>query len=155
MVPSRMEGHPKSGVVSRIDECPKDVIVFRHTRNFMSLPYNPKLKERARELRKSGNLSEVLFWQQIRNGQFRGLDFDRQKIIGHYIVDFFCSNAMVVIEIDGSSHDDKQEYDRERDLFLEGLGLTVIHIDDWEVKKNLPNVMEWLGKHSAFQNGKV
>ncbi|PSJ71412.1 hypothetical protein C7N43_39465 [Sphingobacteriales bacterium UPWRP_1] len=116
----------------------------------MRLPYNPKLKERARELRKAGNLSEVLLWNQVKNKQFRGFDFDRQKIIGNYIVDFYTANCNVVIEIDGSSHDDKQEYDAIRDAYLESLGLTVIHIPDIEVKKNLKAVMDMLFNHPAL-----
>ena len=54
----------------------------------ISLPTNPKLKERARELRKQGILSEVLFWNEVKHKKFLNLDFDRQKIIGNYIVDF-------------------------------------------------------------------
>lgn len=64
---------------------------MRSTDSYMSLPYNPKLKAHARELRRAGNLSEVLFWNQIKNKQFLNLDFDRQKIIGNYIVDFYCA----------------------------------------------------------------
>jgi len=108
------------------------------------LPFNPKLKERAKKLRKSGNLSEVLFWNQVKNRQFLGLDFDRQKIIGNYIVDFYCKELGVVIEIDGISHDDKTEYDIERDLFLKSLGLKVFRISDLDVKKNLSGVVEFL-----------
>jgi very-short-patch-repair endonuclease len=122
----------------------------RNTQNFMSLPYNPMLKERARELRKAGNLPEVLFWNQVKNKQFKDFDFDRQKIVGNYIVDFYCSNCNVVIEIDGSSHDDKVEYDAYRDEYLQGLGLTVIHIPVVEVMKNLGGVMEMLFNHPAL-----
>ena len=121
----------------------------RNTQNYMNLPYNPKLKERAKELRKEGNLSEVLLWNQLKNKQFNALDFDRQKIIGNYIVDFYCSNRNVVIEIDGSSHNDKVEYDADRDAYLEGLGLTVIHIQDIDIKKNLSDVLEMLKNHPA------
>ena len=123
---------------------------LRNTANYMALPYNPALKERARELRKAGNLSEVLFWNQVKNKQFENLDFDRQKIIGNYIVDFFCANCNVVIEIDGGSHDQKQEYDAERDKYLKGLGLEVIHIDDVDVKRDLQSVMVRLYGHGAF-----
>src|SRR6056297_2749722 len=98
-----------------------DGVVKRHSKNYFNLPYNPKLKERARELRKAGNLPEVIFWNQVKRKQFKGYDFDRQKIIGNYIVDFYCTNCNVVIEIDGSSHDHKQEYDAERDAYLESL----------------------------------
>ncbi len=110
------------------------------------LPFNPKLKHRARELRKAGNLSEVLFWQKVKNKQLLGLDFDRQKIIGNYIVDFYCKNLGVVVEVDGSSHDNKQEYDKIRDEYLESLGLKVIHITDVEVKKNMNGVLDYLQK---------
>ncbi len=124
---------------------------YRNTQNYMSLPYNPALKERARGLRKAGNLSEVLFWNEVKNKQFKGFDFDRQKIIGNYIVDFFCTNCNVVIEIDGSSHDDKVEYDAKRDEFLQSLGLTVIHIEVDDVMKNMNGVIEMLLNHPALK----
>ncbi len=123
----------------------------RNTKNYMTLPYNPKLKERAKELRQAGNLSEVLFWNQVKNKQFKGYDFDRQKIVGNYIVDFYCSNCNVVIEIDGSSHDDKQEYDTERDAFLESLELTVIHIPVADIFNNMSAVMDMLFDHPALK----
>jgi very-short-patch-repair endonuclease len=108
------------------------------------LPFNPKLKQKARELRKAGNLSEVLFWNQVKNKQFLNLDFDRQKIIGNYIVDFYCKKLGIVIEIDGGSHNEKQEYDKERDAYLKSLGLKIFHIQDIEVRKNLCGVLEFL-----------
>lgn len=126
------------------------VVNKRNTKNYMELPFNPKLKERAKELRKAGNLSEVLFWNEVKKGKFNGLDFDRQKIVGNYIVDFYCADKNVVIEIDGSSHDNKQEYDAERDAYLESLGLEVIHIRDKEIRKNLVGVFEMLKLHPAF-----
>lgn len=64
------------------------------------LPYNPKLKDRAKELRKAGILSEVLLWQELKSRKFLNLDFDRQKVIGNYIVDFYCDDLRLVIEID-------------------------------------------------------
>jgi very-short-patch-repair endonuclease len=110
-------------------------------RKLWDLPYNPLLKERARELRTQGILSEVLFWNMVKNKQILWLDFDRQRIIGNYIVDFYLSSLGMVFEIDGSSHDDKVEYDANRDEFLQSLGLQVIHILDHDVKKNIEWVM--------------
>lgn len=136
-----LEGWSQTGVVKRVST------------NYFELPFNPNLKQRARELRQAGNLSEVLFWNQVKNKQFKQYDFDRQKIIGNYIVDFYCSNCNVVIEIDGSSHDYKQEYDAERDAFLESLGLTVIHIPVEDVMKRMGQVMDMLFEHPAFQEG--
>jgi very-short-patch-repair endonuclease len=125
--------------------------IMRNTANYLSLPFNPKLRERAKALRKAGNLSEVLVWQQLHKRKFKSLDFDRQKIIGNYIVDFFCANCRVVIEVDGSSHDENHEYDRERDVYLEGLGLTVIHVLAVDVLNRLEEVMLMLRDHPAFR----
>ena len=124
---------------------------MRDTRNYYSLPYNPKLREKAKELRKARNLSEVLVWQQVSRGKFRGYDFDRQKIIGNYIADFYYTNCHVVLEIDGQSHDGKIEKDRERDIFFEGLGITVIRILDDDVLHRLNDVMEMLYNHPALR----
>jgi very-short-patch-repair endonuclease len=123
---------------------------MRNTKNYGSLPYNPTLRARARTLRRAGNLAEVLLWNQLKRKKFQGLDFDRQKIIGNYIVDFYCAEKAVVIEVDGSSHDHKAEYDADRDAFLMGLDLTVIHLRDSDVKQNLPNVMNFLLNHPAL-----
>ncbi len=122
--------------------------VVRSSRNYMSLPYNPKLKERARELRKAGNLSEVLLWNQLKNGQVNSWDFDRQKIIGNFIVDFYCANVGLVVEVDGSSHDSKQEYDSERDAYLKGLGLDVLHFSDRDVKTDIEGVVGMIRNYS-------
>mgnify|MGYP001435501761 CR=1 FL=1 len=68
----------------------------------------------------------------------------------NYIVDFYCTNCNVVIEIDGSSHNGKEDYDAKRDEYLESLGLTVIHIPVTEVMNNLNGVMEILYQHPAL-----
>jgi len=108
------------------------------------LPFNPNLKERARELRKADNLAEIIFWKQVRNKQFLGLDFDRQKIVGNYIVDFYCKELGVVVEIDGDSHNEKMEYDAERDEYLKSLGLKVYHVRAEDVLNNIEGVMKFL-----------
>ena len=110
-------------------------------KKYKQLPYNPKLKERARALRKQGILSEVLFWQAVKNKQFHGLDFHRQKIIGNYIVDFYCPAIDLVVEIDGSTHDNKGKYDSQRDEYLKSLGLNVIHFKDIDIRNNLDSVL--------------
>jgi very-short-patch-repair endonuclease len=123
---------------------------MRNAKEFKALPYNRKLKERARELRKAGILHEVLLWRALKSQQLNGLDFDRQKIIGNYIVDFYCAETRCVIEIDGASHEPKFEYDRERQAFLENLGLVVIRLSAAAVLQNLDGVVEALRVHPAL-----
>ncbi len=113
---------------------------------FVNLPYNPNLKEKAAELRKSGNLSEVLLWDKLKNKQVLGMDFTRQQIIGDFIVDFYCPKLKLIIEIDGQSHDSKGEYDSERENYLQNSGLEIIRFSDSEIKNNLANVVESLYK---------
>jgi len=114
-------------------------------RNFVEhLPYNPKLKILAKEKRKAGILSEVLFWKQVRAKEFYKIDFDRQRIIGNYIVDFYVKALGLVVEIDGISHENKVEYDAARQVFLESWGLKVFRATDGEVKADIVSVMERL-----------
>lgn len=123
-------------------------------RNFIeNLPYNIKLKSRARALRKAGVLSEVIFWLQVHKGMFWKIDFDRQRIIGNYIVDFYVKTLGLVIEIDGSSHEDKEEYDKIREDYLTSLGLRVYKISDLRVKHDLNNVMMELEKYITEEFG--
>ncbi len=124
---------------------------MRSTKKYNELPFNPKLRDRARTLRKAGNLSETLLWQNLKNGKLNGHYFDRQKIIGNYIVDFYCASCDVVIEIDGGSHKAKAEYDSERNAYLEGLGLIVIHIAADDVLQRLESVLRMLQNHPALR----
>jgi very-short-patch-repair endonuclease len=105
------------------------------------LPANQALRSRARALRKAGVLSEVIFWRQVRANTFWKMDFDRQRIIGSFIVDFYVKSLGLIIEIDGSSHNGKEEYDARREEFLVSLDLIVFRISDFRVKHDLENVM--------------
>ena len=80
-------------------------------------------------------------WKKMMNRQFLVLDFDRQKIIGNFIVDFYCIIRKTVIELDGVSHDFKGEYDSARNDFLASLGLKVIHIQAKDVLSNVDDVI--------------
>ena len=100
-------------------------------------PYNPDLNSLARELRKDGTKSEAMLWKILKNKQ-TGYTFTRQKPILNYIADFYCHELRVVVEVDGSSHHDLQQIleDRERDRQMEALGLRIVRIPDYEVKRN-------------------
>jgi very-short-patch-repair endonuclease len=106
---------------------------------------NDVFKNRARELRKQGIMSEVLLWNQLKNKKLLNLDFDRQKVINNkYIVDFYCSRYNLVIEIDGYSHNDKGEYDLKRDNYLTNIGLKIIHIYEIDMKTNMVGVISYI-----------
>ncbi|KUJ54815.1 endonuclease domain-containing protein [Chryseobacterium aquaticum] len=112
-------------------------------KNFVeNLPYNPKLKALLNEKRKAGILSEVIFWKQVRAKSFHHIDFDRQRIIGNYIVDFYVKKLGLIVEIDGWSHDVKKDYDELRQKYLESLGLKIFRVTDFDVKNNLSVVMK-------------
>ena len=107
----------------------------------LMLPYNKKLKTLLPDKRKAGLLCEVLFWKQVHRRRFHQIDFDRQKIIGNYIVDFYVKSLGLAIEIDGWSHDFKQEYDIRRQRDLESYGVTVFRISNHDIKKNMEIVL--------------
>ena len=99
------------------------------------IPYNPKLKQLARNLRNNSTLSEVLLWQHLKGKKMKGYDFHRQKPVGNYIVDFFCNKLMLAIEIDGMSHDEKINEDEERQKRIESFGISFLRFNDLDIKK--------------------
>ena len=98
--------------------------------------------ERVRELRANQNKVENVLWQKVRGKQLGGLKFRRQQPIGPYIVDFFCPTARLVIELDGVTHETKEEQDATRQRWLESQGLRVIRFANAEVSRNLQGVLE-------------
>lgn len=106
------------------------------------LPYNPKLKELAKKLRKNSTLSEVLLWKYLSKKQMLGYDFHRQKPIDNYIVDFFSHDLMLAIEIDGATHYCDEEKDEKRQKRLESFGIRFLRFGDAQVKKNLEGVVD-------------
>jgi len=105
------------------------------------LPYNKNLTALARENRSNPTNAETKIWREIlRMRQFAQYKFLRQKPIGGYIVDFYCSELQLVIEIDGDSHAETIEYDLERTRFLNALGLQVIRYTNDEILRNIEGV---------------
>lgn len=111
--------------------------------------YNGRLKPFSRQLRSNMTEAEKLLWSRIRRKQLKGKQFFRQRIIGCYIVDFFCPKDKLVIELDGSQHytDQGMKKDRARDEFLRSKGLTVLRFSDREVFKNIEGVLEIIFAH--------
>lgn len=109
---------------------------------FMSLRYNKNIIPRARDLRKNMTDEERKLWLYCLKDL--PVKFRKQKPIGNYIVDFYCSEIGVVIEIDGSQHfeQDGMSYDKKRDEYLSGLGLRVVRIPNNNIRFDFDAVRE-------------
>lgn len=99
-------------------------------------------KSHRRELRNRATPHEVRLWSRLRRDQL-GYRFRRQYGVGRYIVDFYCPEKKLVIEIDGSQHFDATAslYDRARDAFLKSIGCTVLRFTDGEVNAHIEGVL--------------
>ncbi|MGH8558373.1 MAG: DNA methyltransferase, partial [Methylococcales bacterium] len=105
------------------------------------IPYNPSLVEKARENRKNPTAAEKKLWFEVlQDKRFDGLKFTRQKPLDEYIVDFYCAELMLAIEVDGDSHAEQAKYDQERTVKLEQYGLEVVRYANSEVLTNLEGV---------------
>jgi very-short-patch-repair endonuclease len=113
------------------------------------LPYKKSLKSRSRELRSSMTDAEIALWTKLRRKQLLGLQFYRQKPLGHFIVDFYCASARLVIEIDGGQHYEKEgaAQDAVRDRHLQSLGLEVLRFSNLDVLGNMDGVIAVITQH--------
>ncbi len=102
-----------------------------------------RLLERRRELRKNPTNAENILWECLRNKKL-GLKFRRQHSVGGYILDFYCIDKKIVIEIDGEVHNSlaAKEYDGIRDRFFADLGFVVIRFTNYEVENDLESVLQ-------------
>ena len=108
----------------------------------MSIPKDNRQLENARRLRREMTHHERKLWYLFLRKY--PVKFFKQRIIGSYIVDFYCSSAKLVIEIDGSQHYDIQgmEYDAHRSAFLESFGLKVVRFSNRDIDRNFSSVCE-------------
>ena len=106
---------------------------------------SPSLKRRmteiSRQFRKEPTTSEAILWQALRGRKLDGRKFRRQQTIGNFIVDFFCSQERLVVEVDGGVHQLQQEADRQRQELLESLGLRFVRVKSDLVEQDLPAVL--------------
>ncbi len=117
------------------------------------LPYNPKLKPLAKAFRNDMTISEILLWNELKQKKMLGYDFDCQRPIDNFIVDFYCKDLMLAIEVDGISHDFEEAIDNDeiRQEKLENMGVRFLRFDDREIRKDMPNVLRtieyWIEEH--------
>ena len=108
------------------------------------LPYNRRLKTKARSLRTNPTDAELHLWYRLRRKQILGVQFYRQKPIGNYIADFYAPATKLVVELDGAQHLElgQAKYDAQRTRDLEQQGLKVIRFDDRQVLLETESVLE-------------
>lgn len=107
------------------------------------IPYNTNLKTFSRKLRSNQTLGETLLWMELQKRQVLGYQFNRQKPLDKYIVDFYGKQLQLVIEVDGGSHhfDKIRVKDVERQRILEELGLRFLRFSEMDVRKKMDEVL--------------
>jgi very-short-patch-repair endonuclease len=129
---------------------------IRVNRAKQSLDANAAIKDKAKKLRKKMTEEERILWSKIRNRKVNGMYFRRQHPYGNYILDFFCFEANLVIEVDGLIHLSKHEYDLERTKYLESSGLTVIRFRNHDIGNRIEWVLERIqGVVDPFPLGEI
>jgi very-short-patch-repair endonuclease len=107
------------------------------------VPYNPILKDLAKKLRQHMTYAEVKLWNELKNGKMMGYDFDRQRPIGNYIVDFYCKDLLLALEVDGITHHDEKVMmkDEKRQDELENLGVNFLRFNALQVVNDMKNIL--------------
>ena len=101
-----------------------------------------KQLENAKRLRREMTPAEKILWKQLKANRLQGLHFRRQQIVHGYFPDFYCHQHELIVEVDGDIHDLQQEYDAEREEYLESLGFRIIRFTNEEITKNLKGVLQ-------------
>ena len=107
-----------------------------------------KSYERAKAFRKALTPPEARLWLYLKERKLRGLRFRRQHPIGPYILDFFCAEAMLAVEVDGSSHDhpERAEHDRRRTIWLQGRHIRIVRIAARDALGELEGVLGFIAR---------
>ena len=98
--------------------------------------------QRSKELRRSMTPTEKKLWNRLRQNQLDGYHFRRQQIVAGFIIDFYCNQSRVVVEIDGGIHNTRRDYDAEREKIILAKGLKIIRITNEEVESDIDAVLE-------------
>ncbi len=107
------------------------------------IPYNPALKKKARRLRNNSTLSVVILWKYLKGKQMHGFDFHRQRPVDQFILDFFCNELYLAIELDGYTHhlEETAVNDEKKEKRLKELGIRILRFEDEDVYHNIDNVL--------------
>jgi very-short-patch-repair endonuclease len=109
-----------------------------------SIYNNPKKKQMRKELRNEGTTAEAVLWSHLRKRQILGKKFRRQYSIGPYIVDFYCPECSLIIELDGARHFSmlREDYELERTRYLQKEGLEILRFENRVLRENAESILE-------------
>ncbi len=99
-------------------------------------------------------MAEIKLWSELKGRKVGGLKFRRQQGIGSYILDFYCPELKLCVELDGNSHEMKQEYDIERTMFLNGQGIEVLRFTNGQVMSHVLSVVNEILRYAALRQRK-
>lgn len=105
-----------------------------------------KLRPLAREKRHDPTPAEEILWERLRREQVKGTHFRRQHVVERFIVDFYCSQARLVVEVDGPVHDYTPEEDAIRQEYLESLGLRIVRFTNEQVLQEADTVINLIAE---------
>ena len=111
--------------------------------------FNHKMqKEKRRDLRKRSTQAEKILWQNLRDRGLEDFKFRRQFSVGFFVLDFYCPELKLAIEVNGYTHDSSEakKYDRERQMIIEGYGIKFLRFTDDEVRGNIEKALERIKK---------
>ena len=149
---------PEIGAAGEVGQPPEQqlhtipVDMAKRDLNFINIP---PLKARRRELRNNSTAAEAILWKYLRRRQLLGKRFRRQYSIGRYIVDFFCVECDLAVELDGAPHfqELRTEYEPERTAFLQALGIELIRFENRIVYQNIEAVLETIREAIRKRSG--
>lgn len=117
------------------------------------IPYyhgaSKRIFDNAKQLRRKSTAAEDLLWQMIRNRRVLGFKFRRQHPLLHFIADFYCHEALLIIEVDGSIHDLEhiQHYDQQREAMIHELGITILRFSNESIFSEADAVIKTIETH--------
>jgi very-short-patch-repair endonuclease len=113
-----------------------------HSATGIAMPFEPTLRDTARKLRRDQTEAEQKLWSRLRRHQMKGFHFRRQYPIGPFFVDFVCLETNLIIEVDGSQHEDQSDRDESRSEFLRDAGYTLLRFWNYEVIGEIDQVVQ-------------
>jgi very-short-patch-repair endonuclease len=117
------------------------------------IPYDRKLRDAARALRRNSTEAEIILWSYLRGRMMLGYKFNRQRPVDHYIIDFYCTELKLAIEVDGEVHNYQGIDDELRQTRLESFGIIFLRFTNDQVKKDLRFVLEAIRNHVSSLSG--